>query len=376
MAWSRYHLAVAVVMVFTGTINTLSMKWADNLQAVGKDGREPRPFDHPFVQTLVMFFGELLCLITFKFLICYMIYRPTIPRENQLTQGNQDFNPLIFLPPAMLDMTATSIMYVGLNLTNPSSFQMLRGSVIVFTEILSMTFLERQFNGYRWIGIFMILAGLSSVGLADFLIAADETSEGEKTDTNGIITGDLLIVIAQIITASQMVYEEKYTVDKDVPPLQAVGWEGLFGVIGISLLLIPFSYIHIPPPFANTLDGTVEDIPDALVQIGNNRLIILALVGTMTSIAFFNFAGISMAKAKTATTRMVLDSLRTFFIWMCSLALGWQKFHYLQVIGFNFLIYGMLIYNNMVPSKSDIYQFFTQRQNTTLIVNSQPADEP
>ena len=42
--------------------------------------------------------------------------------------GNQNFNPLIFLPAAMCDMCATSTMYVGLNLTYASSFQMLRGS--------------------------------------------------------------------------------------------------------------------------------------------------------------------------------------------------------------------------------------------------------
>lgn len=376
MAWSGYHLIVAVVMVVTGTINTLSMKWADNLYAVGKDHCGPRPFDHPFVQTLCMFFGELACLFTFKILICYMVYRPTIPRENHLTQGNQDFNPIIFLPPAMLDMTATSIMYVGLNLTNPASFQMLRGSVIVFTEILSMTFLERPFVGYRWFGIFMILLGLSSVGFADFLIAESETSSGQISDINGVITGDLLIVIAQVITSSQMVYEERYTVAKDVPPLQAVGWEGFFGVIGISLLLIPFNFIKMSPPFADTIGGTIEDVPDALVQIGNNKLIVIALIGTMTSIAFFNFAGITMAKAKTATTRMVLDSLRTFFIWMTSLLIGWQKFHYLQVIGFIFLILGMVIYNNMMPSIKDIQQLSRQRPSEPLVVNSQPADEP
>ena len=43
------------------------------------------------------------------------------------------FNPLIFLPPALCDMTATSIQYIGLTLTYASSFQMLRGAVIIFT---------------------------------------------------------------------------------------------------------------------------------------------------------------------------------------------------------------------------------------------------
>ena len=37
------------------------------------------------------------------------------------------FNPFIFLPPALCDMTATSIQYIGLTLTFASSFQMLRG---------------------------------------------------------------------------------------------------------------------------------------------------------------------------------------------------------------------------------------------------------
>jgi len=36
-----------------------------------------------------------------------------------------------------------------------------------------------------------------------------------------------LILFAQIITAAQMVYEEKYVVTNDIPPLQAVGWEGI-----------------------------------------------------------------------------------------------------------------------------------------------------
>lgn len=36
----------------------------------------------------------------------------------------------------------------------------------------------------------------------------------------------MLIVMAQIITAIQMIYEEKYVTKLDIPALQAVGWEG------------------------------------------------------------------------------------------------------------------------------------------------------
>ena len=34
--------------------------------------------------------------------------------------------------------------------------------------------------------------------------------------------------MGQIVTALQMVYEEKYVTKYNVPPLQAVGWEGKF----------------------------------------------------------------------------------------------------------------------------------------------------
>lgn len=38
--------------------------------------------------------------------------------------------------------------------------------------------------------------------------------------------GDLLIVIAQVVTATQMVVEEKFLYKYNIPPLLAVGWEG------------------------------------------------------------------------------------------------------------------------------------------------------
>lgn len=45
---------------------------------------------------------------------------------------------------------------------------------------------------------------------------------------------------------------------------------------------------------------------------------------------------------------MVLDSIRTLVIWAVSIAIGWQSFHYLQVIGFISLLFGMCVYNNIV----------------------------
>ena len=42
--------------------------------------------------------------------------------------------------------------------------------------------------------------------------------------------------------AFQSVYEEKVLVKYDIPPLLAVGWEGVFGFSVLSILLIPMGY--------------------------------------------------------------------------------------------------------------------------------------
>ncbi len=55
-----------------------------------------------------------------------------------------------------------------------------------------------------------------------------------------------------------------------------------------------------------------------------------------------------MTKYVNSATRMVLDSLRTMVIWGFSLGIGWEKFCYVQVIGFVILLMGTFIFNGIV----------------------------
>lgn len=249
----------------------------------------------------------------------------------------------------MCDMIATSIMYVGLNLTYASSFQMLRGSIIIFVGVLSVAFLNRNLVTREWIGIGFIIMGLAVVGASDFL---SNNSDNSAYSRNNVITGDLLIILAQVILSVQMVYEERYVAGMDIPALQAVGWEGFFGFSVLGLLLVPMYYIKVGPPFSSNAHGSLEDFLDAITQIKNNFQLILAIMGTIVSIAFFNFAGISVTKEISATTRMVLDSVRTLVVWIVALSLGWQEYHYLQILGFIGLLFGMCLYNNVLILQS------------------------
>ncbi|XP_067327873.1 solute carrier family 35 member F6 [Anolis sagrei] len=334
--WTKYQLFLAGLMLVTGSINTLSAKWADKLSAVGCNGTEEHNFQHPFLQAVGMFLGEFSCLAVFHLLRC---------RDRRRTEpvmaASQPFNPILFLPPALCDMTGTSLMYVALNMTSASSFQMLRGAVIIFTGLLSVAFLGRKLALSQWLGILITILGLVLVGLADLL-----SGSGQSHGLSQVITGDLLIIMAQVIVAIQMVLEEKFVYKHDVHPLQAVGTEGFFGFVILSLLLVPMYFIP-AGEFGSEPRFVLEDALDAFCQIGHRPLIVLALAGNIQSIAFFNFAGISVTKEISATTRMVLDSLRTVVVWAVSLALGWEIFHGLQILGFFVLLVGAALYNGL-----------------------------
>ncbi|XP_029903641.1 solute carrier family 35 member F6 [Myripristis murdjan] len=337
MAWTKYQLFLAGLMLTTGSINTLSAKWADMFSAQGCHNEPSHEFSHPFVQAVGMFLGEFSCLAVFYILLCHDRRSP----EPKMNPG-QSFNPFLFLPPALCDMTGTSLMYVALSMTSASSFQMLRGAVIVFTGLLSVAFLGRRLVASQWLGILITILGLVIVGLADFL----SKGQGDQHKLSDVITGDLLIIMAQVIVSVQMVLEEKFVYKHDVHPLRAVGTEGFFGFFILSLLLIPMYFIPVGS-FASNPRHVLEDALDAFCQIGHQPLILLALLGNTVSIAFFNFAGISVTKEISATTRMVLDSLRTLVIWVVSLALGWESFHGLQVLGFIVLLVGTALYNGL-----------------------------
>nr|KAF6308453.1 solute carrier family 35 member F6 [Myotis myotis] len=215
MAWTKYQLFLAGLMLVTGSINTLSAKWADNFVAQGCGGSKEHSFQHPFLQAVGMFLGEFSCLAAFYLLRCRAARYSDASMDPQ-----QPFNPLLFLAPALCDMTGTSIMYVALNMTSASSFQMLRGAVIIFTGLFSVAFLGRRLVLSQWLGILATIAGLVVVGLADLLSKHDDQHKLSE-----VITGDLLIIMAQIIVSIQMVLEEKFVYKHNVHPLRAVGTE-------------------------------------------------------------------------------------------------------------------------------------------------------
>ena len=371
---NKFQLTLALCMLITGSINTIATKTVDWQSAVGVfhvcpswSPSPPSPpsapsapssppgkpcfFVHPFFQALGMFVGEFSCFLVYfgaRFL-ARLRGLPVDPRS-WTTAPRPQFNWFLFLLPACLDMTGTSMMYVGLLMTYASDFQMLRGSVVLFTGAISRIFMKRLLAGHHWIGMLAVVVGTLLVGLDGVIFPSADTGSASNP-----MLGNLIIVAAQVVVATQMCVEEIFVGGRDVPPLLAVGLEGMFGMGVLSCVLVAMYYLPGVSGLSETR-GHLEDSLDALLQLGSGNGILLGfMLASLASIAFFNFFGISVTKAMSAAHRMVLDSLRTMVVWGFSLCVyavdpsKGQKFSWLQLVGFAILLTGTLVYNEILP---------------------------
>ena len=245
----------------------------------------------------------------------------------------------LFIFPACCDVAGSSLLYVGLSLTSASSYQMIRGSTIIFTGLASRVFLRKHLFWYKWVGMLIILIGLFFVGSSDLNIqrCTDSTNDvkcDENEEKIHSILGDTIILGACIVLAFQVVFEEKLLKKYDIAPLEAVGWEGFYGFSLYTTILAAMAHIgtsskewgHSPlPPFY------LEDALDGLVQLGNDSDLLLVFCLIILSLCVFVVIALTITQELSATTRTVIDSLRTLNIWAISLGLGWQQFHFLQV---------------------------------------------
>merc|ERR1719409_2181977 len=70
----------------------------------------------------------------------------------------------IFLLPTCCDVLGTGIGGVGMLYVSASVWQMMRGSLMFFASLLTVTVLRRKLNGYNWVAVAVSAAGLVLVG--------------------------------------------------------------------------------------------------------------------------------------------------------------------------------------------------------------------
>jgi hypothetical protein len=179
-----------------------------------------------------------------------------------------------------------------------------------------------------------------------------------SNDKQHTLLGVLLITGAQVFSASQFVLEEFILSRYAVEPLKVAGLEGVFGVILTTLAMV-LAYLFYG---SGTGQGGTFDIGAGIATILEQQHIWLSFVLFAMSIASFNFFGLSVTRTVSATSRSTIDACRTLFIWAASLALGWEGFKVLQLLGFAVLVYATLLFNGVIQPPSILIRS-SQRQH-------------
>jgi len=188
-------------------------------------------------------------------------------------------------------------MFVALTQCAASVYQMMRGSIVLITAVMSVLFLGKKQYFHHWSSIFVVVAGVALVGL----IGVKSSSDGDddsKNATPTTFTGILLLIIAQCFTGGQFITEELFLGGYYLDPFLVVGLEGFWGTLYYAIVLPIAQNINCNGPLCN--GGKLEDSKLAFQQMGEHPELIFMSVGIIISIACFNATGVTITKYASA----------------------------------------------------------------------------
>ena len=113
--------------------------------------------------------------------------------------------------------------------------------------------------------------------------------------------------------------------------------EGVSGVIYATLIVIGSTYLF-----------GKEDPNKAIQQIGENKVLMMFVIIQFFGVTGSSYFGNSLTKYISAMARSTTNTIRTVTVWAVCLILGWEKFIFLQFIGYSIIAYGVLAYNGLL----------------------------
>ena len=75
------------------------------------------------------------------------------------------------------------------------------------------------------------------------------------------------------------------------------------------------------------------------------------ILGTTIILVISALCGIKVMRRLSAVHVVVFNTSRSVIVWAISLALSWQTFQVLQIIGFLFIVLGVMVFNDILIGK-------------------------
>ena len=379
-------ILLSVFYVIAGACNAIFCKYIVAQSAFG------RKFSHNWFLNLIMFVGESMGIPVY-----YIFFKKKEEaalkakqsleeekkgndEENQNAENTEktelENNPqkeedkleikkYLLAIPGFLDTCSTGLANIGLILLPGSIYQMLKGSLIVMTFLMSKFVVKNKHILDHYIAIPISTLGVFLVGLSAYLSASgDEESYSSAGQT---LLGIVLMLISMFILSIQFCFDEFFMRKYRCHPLICIGYEGVFGFFINLFLCAIFYFIKCGKKeeggesnfFMENMCSPDEDnvyrpenIVYAIKQIGDSTALAVLVPIAIFFMSSFNILGVSITKYGSATTRSVTDNVRSFLVWLFFLIPLNQEdlietFSFLQLFGFLCITAGAFIYNGI-----------------------------
>eukprot|EP00771_Trimastix_marina_P001178 gnl/Trimastix_PCT/2230.p1 GENE.gnl/Trimastix_PCT/2230~~gnl/Trimastix_PCT/2230.p1 ORF type:complete len:382 (+),score=130.09 gnl/Trimastix_PCT/2230:55-1200(+) len=352
-SWSWFNRKFCVpIFLITGTIAVIFSKAVYKVEAMG--WHDVHRFEKPWFTDWAMFVGMAMCFPVYWGQSCANRRKKALQElddPDKVDEPKTSFTKLFWVVaiPGLCDLISTFLMNVGLLWIPASIWQMLRGSIVIFTAILTITYRRRKLSSAQWLGVLIVFIALAIVGTAAIAGGSKKNTTVVKT-----IIGIVLVIFAQFLQALQTIIEEKLLHDVNASSTLIVALEGFWGFFICSAIVFPIVYF-LP---GKSGDGIHEDTLDSFIMIGNNPVLLVFIILYTLSILFFNIYGMIITEYTQAVTRNILESLRTLFIWVCNIFIHYvitktlgealTYWSILQAGGFAVLSFGLLVYNHII----------------------------
>ena len=321
----------------------------------------PTKFDKSFSVTFIMCIGMALsypCWIAWE---VFQAHRKGEKYHFPERRWYQWFFPAV---PALCDCTATTLNLYGLAYVNASTEQMLSGSQILFTALLSFFFLKKKIWAYQLVAIVLAIVALILIGVAE--LGAGDSISGT---TGQRALGIALIVIGFLIQSIQNVFLEKIL--EGLEPLEIVGLQGIWGIVIVLGLCIPIAYVIPGGEFRSGKDGeghaltSFESIVDTFYRIGESSKLAAIYFIYLFILFFFNVGVIAVINYTTALNYTIVITIRALLVWIIFLIVGaavgeegregeyeyaeiWSKWSWAQLVGFLVNICATVVNNRFI----------------------------
>ena len=334
--------------LFSGTLNSIVLKLCYQTSSMGINNEE-HFFHKPWFMSFVMFAAMLVALPLYY-------YFESGKRISLKTW-------LIVSIPSVCDLVGSSMQQIGLIFTPVSIYQMLKGSILLFSAALSVLFLNKRMYRHNWVGVWLCVVALSLVGVSSVMTVDDQPVVVSYWES---IFGIVIVVLGQVVCASQYVLEEfLLKPPNDVSAMAMVGMEGLWGTALMSCIFLPLFQFFVK---GADVDGVYENTSDTIDMVFNSSSLQWLLVIQFVSVFVYNVCGVMVTQQASAVHHTFLDSTRTIFVWIASVAVYYHPtsdrsfgepltaWSIVELLGFVILIVGECIYDQLIrlPGKREL----------------------